>query len=103
MRRSSQHLRKPENCGHIPGYEITSKPQASCRIFTLYRAKTQAGGMPMKNVQKLADLHMALQINRFLYQQGKITQEMFASANQIFTERLLSLEKDLASALNKTA
>ena len=57
----------------------------------------------MKNVQKLADLHMALQINRFLYQQGKITQEMFASANQIFTERLLSLEKDLASALNKTA
>jgi len=59
--------------------------------------------MSMTDVRKLADLHMALQINRHLFRQGKITQEMFASANQIFTGRLLSLEKELASALNKTA
>ena len=57
----------------------------------------------MTDVQKLADLHMALQINRLLYQQGKITHEMFTNANQVFTGRLLNLEKDFASALNKTA
>jgi len=57
----------------------------------------------MTNVQKLADLHMALQINKLLYKQGKITSEMFANANQIFTQRLLSLEKDFGSTLNKTA
>jgi len=90
-------------------YKIAAKTRLAPWVKAIYGiymhccANTQAGGMPMQDIQKLAELHMALQINRLLYRQGKITHEMYANAGQVFAQRLLSLEKDLAPALNKTA
>ena len=57
----------------------------------------------MTNIQQLGDLHMAIHINKQLYEQGKITAEMHRDANRVFTERLHNLEKDSANTLHETA
>ena len=48
----------------------------------------------MTNTQQLGDIHMAIQINKQLYEQGKITDEMYRDANRIFTERLYHIKND---------
>ena len=57
----------------------------------------------MTNIQRLGDLHMAIHINKRLYEQGKITAEMHRDANRVFTERLHNLEKAIVNALHDTA
>ena len=57
----------------------------------------------MTDAQALGNLYMAIHINRLLYEQGKITDEMYEAAAQVFTERITGLEKDLKNTLNKTA
>lgn len=57
----------------------------------------------MKDIQQIGDLHMAIHINKLLYRQGKITNEMYTNASQIFTERLLKLESQPADLLQTTA
>ena len=57
----------------------------------------------MADIQQLGDLHMALHVNKLLFEQGKITDEMYRYANHVFTERLERLEKNPANALCETA
>lgn len=57
----------------------------------------------MKDIQQIGDLHMAIHINKLLYSQGKITNEMYTDASRIFTERLLKLENQTADPLQTTA
>lgn len=57
----------------------------------------------MKNIQQLGDLYLAIHINKLLFEQGKITNEMYKDANRIFTERILNLEKDSTHVLCDTA
>jgi hypothetical protein len=54
------------------------------------------GGIRLQYIQQVGDLHMALHINSLLHQQGKITDDMFAYARRIFTQRLYNLEKPCA-------
>ena len=56
----------------------------------------------MQNIRQFGDLHMAMHINKRLYEQGKITDEMYRGASRMFVERLLELEKDSANALHET-
>ena len=57
----------------------------------------------MINIQQLGDLHMAIHINKQLYEQGKITDQMYRDAYRIFTESLLNLDKKPADALRETS
>ena len=57
--------------------------------------------MPVINIKQLADAHMAIYVNKLMLEGGKITDEMHLNAKRIFTERLHSLERDLADALRK--
>ena len=57
----------------------------------------------MINIQQLGDLHMAIHINKQLYEHDKISAEMYRDAKRIFTERLHNLEKDIENTLHETA
>ena len=57
----------------------------------------------MTNIQQLGDLHMAIHINKQLYEQGTITADMHRDAGRVLTERLHNLEKNMANTLHETA
>ena len=71
-------------------------------IILLNKTKTPTGGMQVANIQQLADMHMAIYVNKLMLEQGKITDEMHLNASRILTERLHHLEKDSAACLHKS-
>jgi hypothetical protein len=59
------------------------------------------GGVDLEYIQQIGDVHMAIYINNKLYERGKITFEMYEYAKDIFTKRLLEVEKSGADIFHK--